>query len=853
MNVSGVLLSVLLVGHSLFGKDTPQMLKQLLSARGPDAEVAFQIINGAPLVYNWEHGHDAEGVNARDFLARQDPGVVILTEALPLDDHLEWSGTHEHALKYYEAAVADAPGTRVFLQQTWPSGVDTAGWTDAIAANRSKWQGVVDYVNRNTALPGPSMRLLPAGDAMLALDAEIEAGRVPGIASISALFDDDVHLSDIGHYFVASLQYAVITGENPVGLPRALSNKWGKPYEAPAPGAAERLQEIAWRVAQAVPDAAAVTPSQPSNAAVPTPETATETRDAPDWDMQAKDVLRNVPQGILPAANATIGIGLTGVNDWSVQQPFLNVMKTARPWIVHKAGQWGGGGVAELRENGVLDADGWPVRLPRELGTVGTVILTDLPAEAGSIAGRYRLSFDGTGVVEVMGRAENKQYGKNEVFFDFTPGDGPVEIRLRRSDPARTGDYVRNIRVVKVEHLDRFARGEIFNPLFLSRIRDFDTLRYMDWMDTNHSQLSRWRDRPRVADYTYASAGGVPLEIMLELARQSGTNAWFNMPHQADDDYVRRFARTVRDGLGPETRVYVEFSNEVWNWAFSQAKWASARAAELWGNEDAGGQFYGMRAAQVARIWSDVFAGAGAPGPELVNVISTQTGWLGLEESILNAPLWQESDPDVRAPVTYFDAYAVTGYFGGILGTEDRAGMVRDWLAESRAKARQTARESGLTGAAAETHVSDHAYDMASRRAGLELLNGTVSGDDSDTLADLLGRVLPYHARVAAANDLDLVMYEGGTHLVGIGSMVDDAALTRFFTHFNYTPQMGRLYEVLLAGWRRLGGGQFNAYADMNTPSKWGSWGALRYLTDDNPRWRALVSARDCDGDCDRM
>ena len=47
-------------------------------------------------------------------------------------------------------------------------------------------------------------------------------------------------------------------------------------------------------------------------------------------------------------------IGLAGVADWSAQQPFINVMKTARPWIGHETGQWGGLTESDLREQGVL-------------------------------------------------------------------------------------------------------------------------------------------------------------------------------------------------------------------------------------------------------------------------------------------------------------------------------------------------------------------------------------------------------------------------------------------------------------------------------------------------------------------
>jgi hypothetical protein len=147
-------------------------------------------------------------------------------------------------------------------------------------------------------------------------------------------------------------------------------------------------------------------------------------------------------------------------------------------------------------------------------------------------------------------------------------------------------------------------------------------------------------------------------------------------------------------------------------------------------------------------------------------------------------------------------------------------------------------------GEALLSYISAHQYDLATTQAALELHDGSSSGDPQDTLKDLLGRILPYHAEVARKNELDLIMYEGGSHVVGVGLGVDDPELTEFFTHFNYTPEMGELYTRLIHGWRDLGGQLFNVYADVARPSKWGSWGALRFLSDSNPRWGAIVAAQ---------
>jgi len=111
-------------------------------------------------------------------------------------------------------------------------------------------------------------------------------------------------------------------------------------------------------------------------------------------------------------------------------------------------------------------------------------------------------------------------------------------------------------------------------------------------------------------------------------------------------------------------------------------------------------------------------------------------------------------------------------------------------------------------------------------------------------VSDLRSRIWPYHAQVAQEAGLELIMYEGGTHVVGIGAQVDDERLTDFFHHFNYSPEMGQLYTDLLQGWADAGGRLFNAYADVYVPTKWGSWGALRHLDDSNPRWDAMVAAQ---------
>ena len=533
-----------------------------------------------------------------------------------------------------------------------------------------------------------------------------------------------------------------------------------------------------------------------------------------------------------------MSIGLAGVVDWSVQQPFLDVMKTARPWIGHRPGQWGGMEFDELESLDVLDENGWPMRIPDELRGIGTVVLSDMPVQARSLAGRYRVQFQGDGIVEVGGRASNVIYGDGEVLFDFEPGPGPVVLTINKTDRDGIGDYIRDITLVRMDHIEQFDQGEIFNPDWTQVIAGFGTFRFMDWMETNDSTQSEWVDRPKPDDFTYARHG-VPLEIMVKLANELQADAWFNMPHLATDEYMQKFATYVRDNLHRDLIVYAEFSNEVWNWQFTQAVWAEEAAAARWNVENGWMQLYGLATSDMAAIWKNVFGSAAED--RLVTVISTQTGWQGLEQDALNAPLWVAENPEYnKPPAEQVDAYAIAGYFGRILGTPERAPRVKSWIADSHAKAEALADAQSLSGSAREIFVEVRKFDAAIELAAADLRDGSVSGDPTDTLLDLARNTFPFHAEIAASHGLDLIMYEGGTHVAGVQQMIDDDELTEFFVVLNYAPEMGSLYGELINSWATAGGKLFNVYADVVDPGKWGSWGGLRHLDDQNPRWNAI-------------
>ncbi len=521
------------------------------------------------------------------------------------------------------------------------------------------------------------------------------------------------------------------------------------------------------------------------------------------------------------AANWTpsIGLNLSGNHDWSGDFPFIDRMLTAREWIPRTETQWGTG------QPVTLGADNWPLQLPP--GAILTTVIGADPSGANP-SGLYRVTWEGTGTIGVSWTAlMTAGDGTGGQATIWAPGDpaaanphyNPVFLNILASDPA---DPIRDIRVVREDQLDLHAAGETFSPRFLEQVQDFRSLRFMDFGQTNNSTIEGWADRPEPGDASWAW-NGVPVEAMVELVNRVGADPWFCMPHLADDDYVRRFAEYVRDNLDPRLVAHVEFSNEAWNWQFQQAqdalrlgneRWAvdadGSGAIEPWEYADHGWmQWNGMRAAQMAQIWTEVFAEE-APA-RLDRVISSQTAWLGLEYYVLHAPLSvAEGNPE---PWTLFDTYAITGYFNGSLYDAAHLDTVRSWAAMGAA---------GL----------DLAFQQL-RHA--DLLPGSWGLENAAFLYQ-------YHAGVAAAHGLDLVAYEGGQHLVAGW----DAELLAFFTALVEDPRMGQLYTRNMELFRDAGGTLFEHFSSFGGPSAYGHWGMLDTVYDDaSPRWDALQAYND--------
>ena len=208
--------------------------------------------------------------------------------------------------------------------------------------------------------------------------------------------------------------------------------------------------------------------------------------------------------------------------------------------------------------------------------------------------------------------------------------------------------------------------------------------------------------------YTWAYEKGIPYEMMVKLMNDYDLDGWLCVPHRASPEYSQQLAEFMRDNLEAERHLYVEYSNEIWNWIFGQTQWA---------------QFLRLRADrhQLARrlgflrsTLSDAFTTAyDGQLDRITRVAGTQLSWVDVSQRIVN-----------NLTPGSFDAVSPTCYFG----FTEEAEAVLDQL-----------------GAAATV---DQVADQAefSQPVSFQYVK-----EQKDEVADPLG--------------LPLIFYEGGQHL----------------------------------------------------------------------------------------
>lgn len=508
-------------------------------------------------------------------------------------------------------------------------------------------------------------------------------------------------------------------------------------------------------------------------------------------------------RGMMSAVPMEIGINLDQVNDYTPNWMFTDIFQHSRPWISHSYNtvtrqmDFNGGAAVPVQ----TDANGWPTQLATWQNAsgqlmqqrLGTLMFREIAGRYP--AGTYRAEWQGSGDVQFGFDARELSRGRTSdgrsfALLNVTPSGGGIYLGINSLNAA---DPIRDVHVWMPDYQGQSFAGQRwqpgasvspFHPLYRERLQDFGILRFMQTQETNTSDIQTWADRREPSDARQASgqrgpmANGMSVEYMVQLANELNADPWFNMPHMADDSFVRGFATYVRDHLEPGLTAYVEWSNEIWNSApgYEPYFWI---ASQLQLPENAGlthWQFAGREAARDMNIWTDVFAGQ---SQRIVRAVGGQAVNPWIAERILENMGGS------------FDAIAIAPYFGP--GPTQRASY------------------------SATTTVDQVLADMRAN-----IVTGAQMTVGHQRLAD------DFSTRVG--RDIKLLAYEGGPHLNGRGESYQNVLFQA-----TKDPRMADIFRDYLRIQNASGLDAYVHYklTDRDVATQWGLFGVL--LGQDQP------------------
>lgn len=500
--------------------------------------------------------------------------------------------------------------------------------------------------------------------------------------------------------------------------------------------------------------------------------------------------------------NMKIGTNLTSISDWTHERAFRNLMKNVRedfvPYFPTNGSIWSTDYPVNNWTTSQMsfDANGYPSYLPQNtsVGSVGLryVISTDqanlLPNK------RYVLLYDGVGTIEFPG-VTILSNTTGRILFELSASSGTVSFNMSYS---KQGDNVRNIRLLRQEDEFVDTNTNVFSPEFLDRIAPFAGLRFMEWSNVNGSPIAQWSQRNTTNRWTYFGAGGVPYEMIIKLANLTQKDVWINIPHLADDNFLTQMATLFRDQLDPKLKIYVEYSNELWNWTFSQSSWNDKNKPS--------NLSYGRAAAEKAKhalgVWTSVF---GTQKSRMYRILGLQGGYTELSEDIMSE--LKNEDWDLASTSFYYSLdHADVGALANPVLTA--TSLAADIITNSRNKWNR------------EKPMMKRLFNCAK----------------------LYGK--------------QIIGYEGGQHFVGV-----TGGVTYPYTEAMYDsqtcPEMHGLYNDVLTDIRNLGCILAMNYSLAgNQRSIYGSWGALTdigmtppfYVS--APKYQALLDNIASPGSC---
>lgn len=501
-----------------------------------------------------------------------------------------------------------------------------------------------------------------------------------------------------------------------------------------------------------------------------------------------------------------MGMNLERVVDYNPDWMFTDAFLESRPWTSYQ--QNASTGIFNMGGAVHTDSRGFPTMLEQTTNAQGQTLDQQLSAlmyggmDGHYPAGVYTAQWRGSGTVRWMRDSLlldqwDTADGVHHARVQVMPTRMGMEMRIETMSAA---DPIRDIHIWVPDYNGQSFVGQVwrpgaefspFHPLYLERLAPFKSIRFVHAADAIQSDIVHWTDA-RPVDYATQSSSatvfqnGMSPEYMIELCNELNADPWFCMPYLAEDDYVRNFAQTVNSMMEPGRKVYVEWSDEIWNPSpgYEAHAWVWAQSASTGRNP------YDIWAEEIRRdfgVFSEVFA---ADPSRLCRVVAGQTANSWIAEQVLSRMNGQ------------FDAVSCDGY---VTFARPQLSMFN-----------------------ASTTVDDVISAMFNTALPYTLQFLQNHENLARQYSASLGR------------PIELLCYEGGPLLYNTGQPFDAA-----FQQAVRDPRMYDLYRELLVGADRIGVDLFEAYV-LTDISPFGDADCLRYQDEplsEATRYRAVADA----------
>jgi hypothetical protein len=468
--------------------------------------------------------------------------------------------------------------------------------------------------------------------------------------------------------------------------------------------------------------------------------------------------------GLVPS----VGSNLAGINYFSPELPFLNIVKSGSsngidpmlPWMTSTSA----GLTWSTKEEGYVpvDSNGYPTSLTSTHGgqtfsTINLLLNYGLPKAPGTTFPYdgantvYRLQATGNGTLKISGDASAtltiRDGGTHSTTFTVVnPNVGLILSWTAIGGGTGAQAYPINISVVNSAYAASYDAGAIFNPKFLASLAPYRLLRFMDWLNTNAQLIpvsftgaiaphatsatlntawtgntgtyslvigdfsyipsvnttvlqatltfgstavtfatapsialsakaaayiplyGSWATRPTPSALSY-SALGAPYEVAFALCKQVSVDCWINVPmgmnvFTGQSAFWTNLATLAQSTLGSSHKLYVEYSNEIWNGGFQSFNYSNIVGVTAF--KSSGGGYYAAQewmGTQVAQMADAIYAVYGSAAFNKQVIVSMggqyQSGAPAFLIEAMNTPDWSGG----AAYTHHIGAYHFAPYF----------------------------------------------------------------------------------------------------------------------------------------------------------------------------------------------